>query len=527
MKIKSLLVGMLACTAMVSCTNEEVLEDNNVVNNGNVKESYIAVGLNYATAGSRATEDPTFAAGSTDENAVKDITFFFFDVNGAAYAVDGTENFLVKDYTEGTVNKGDVNIEEISAPVLLIEESKNVPPQKVLAVLNAPEALKKTMSLTALQAEVGAYNTITEGQKTYFVMSNSVYKNAASGAEVVATDITAANVCSSAEKANANPVQIYVERVAAKVAVTASNFDVEDVKSYDTGITTADGTAIYAKVIGWQITNVKSQAQLLKKIDAQSWTDANLGFAWNDAANFRSYWANTASTGECTHPHNWAALTDEAARYYYENTGETKSQLLVAATFVNADGTDINEEIAEWYGAKYTLSGLKTNIANAVASQIYVKSDDGKSATSITSDYITFYQEDQDAPEKRYLCYATLDEEAAEGKTFVKADGETEMKVAEINAILNAIQPAKIWFKGGYYFLNVQHLGEEGTPAEYGIVRNHVYDVTIKNIDGLGTPVYDPTKIIIPEKPQDDASSIAAQINVLSWKIVKNEVALN
>ena len=60
----------------------------------------------------------------------------------------------------------------------------------------------------------------------------------------------------------------------------------------------------------------------------------------------------------------------------------------------------------------------------------------------------------------------------------------------------------------------------------YGLVRNHWYQITLDNLNGLGTPVYDPDKIIKTEKPDTDESYIAAKINVLAWNIKTQNVTL-
>lgn len=100
------------------------------------------------------------------------------------------------------------------------------------------------------------------------------------------------------------------------------------------------------------------------------------------------------------------------------------------------------------------------------------------------------------------------------------------MDCNELKAELAGIQPALIWNKGGYYYLTIKHLGAAGKTAEYGLVRNHVYTVEVSGIEGLGTPVYDPDEIIIPEQVEHVTSNIAARINVLSWKIVSQSVTL-
>ena len=536
MKIKSLLIGMLACSAMVACTNEDVIDNGNE-NKG--KESYLAVNLKSAHTASRAASD-TYADGTEAENAVSKVLFFFFNASDQAYLVDGTKSFIEKGIKMNANDPEDDNVEEISDEILVIEKSQTVPPQKILAILNAPEALKANASLSELQGKIEAYN----GTSGAFVMSNSVYKHAATGEVVVATELAAENICASQADAVANPVDIYVERVAAKVQVTAKYGD--GATSFNTGIKTAEGDEIYAVVKGWEVTNIKSQAYLLKNID-KTWTDDALGFTWNDAPYFRSYWANTTAAAWNTPKHPWtwnqvdnAATGDNNFEYYYENTdansadvaydeignvikgSHNKSQLLVAATFVDKGGKNI--QIAEWYGQKYTIPNLKIAIANAVKSQIFVKGTNG-TAVSITDADIDFFQEDYDKPDNRYLSYAKL-VAASESKSFVGPDGTTILTKDQVNTLLKSVRPAKIWNEGGYYYMDIKHLGKTSTTGEYGLVRNHVYDITIDGIHGLGTPVYDPEMIITPERPESDESYIAAEINVLAWRVVSQTVTL-
>ena len=79
-----------------------------------------------------------------------------------------------------------------------------------------------------------------------------------------------------------------------------------------------------------------------------------------------------------------------------------------------------------------------------------------------------------------------------------------------------------------YYWLDIKHLGNTGSTAEYGIVRNHVYKVNITDIKGFGTPIYDPEQdFITPEKPEDIVTYVSAQINILSWRVVDGNYNLN
>ena len=70
-------------------------------------------------------------------------------------------------------------------------------------------------------------------------------------------------------------------------------------------------------------------------------------------------------------------------------------------------------------------------------------------------------------------------------------------------------------------------MGKPKSIAEYGIVRNHSYQVELGSIKGFGTPVYDPDKKIVPVVPSDDLTYLAARINVLSWRVVPSKVNLD
>jgi hypothetical protein len=44
---------------------------------------------------------------------------------------------------------------------------------------------------------------------------------------------------------------------------------------------------------------------------------------------------------------------------------------------------------------------------------------------------------------------------------------------------------------------------------------------------GFGTPVYNPDHVITPEDPDEQpAANLAAQINILSWSVVSQNVTL-
>ena len=561
MKIKRLLIGMLACSAMVACTNEDVLEDNGQQIAKN--DSYLSIRLVNPVSSSRAA----FENGEANEGKVSAARFYLFDANGGAYTIKDAQNLDVN-YVSTTVSPGapdqkdGSNVETICNAVIVINKSQVAPPASIVAVLNPPTELgTASLSLQQLQhanmaANYASIKTVdANGATVYtapyigenkFVMTNSVHIDA-NNEMLVATPIEAVNIQTDAEKAKKNPVQIYVERIASKVRVKpnteGTNVSVNNnVVTIPTGVKDANKNDITAQIKGWRVTNITESSNLLKSLD-ESYTFATTGWTgWND---HRSYWANT--TAAPVHKWTFNDLTLSANGgydYYNENTKNAEgsnSQLLVAAEFL-VNG--VKTTIAEWFGVKYTLDDLKTAIAGTLTKQIYVKGEDN-ALVSITGANIDFYQETdivKDAPEKRYLSYATyLAKDANEAAIKYYDAAGTELTENDLNTIFKNVQPAKIWAAGGYYYVDIEHHSitetvteGEGEAAvtknikksENALVRNHLYDIKISALSGLGTPVYDPDKIITPEKPGTDDSYIAAQVNVLAWKVVSQDVTL-
>jgi hypothetical protein len=543
-------MAALAALAIVGCNKELGNTELPEVNG----ESAV-LKVNLKAAGTMTKADPgTYEYGTDDESAVNTVNFYFFAANGSAYPVVTGSNTIAwtpGDLTSSTA-KPSVSVEAVSDVVLVIKQSQTALPAKVVAVINQTQDFKNldlaTFGATALDA------LKTNGGA--FVMSNAVY---ADGNVVVnATDILPENIFTSADglgeagsvidankvsSLNINPVDIYVERVAAKVKVAANtgvNLEKIPVMNGNTQMVDADDNKVYVKVLGWDVTNYTTEARLLKDINP-AW---NRGYAWNDAADFRSYWAST--TAQPAHTHTFEDLIGKNMKvkenYYFENTlpvgngvntlasaaGDNQTpQLLVAAQLVNEAGNAVR--LAKWYNVLYTIDGLKTAMVNQVASKLYVVdsvTEDGFGGTkttyrSVNVGDVTFVQTAHTAKEKRYeVNMVALDKEyySPEG-----AKEGTALTEAQVEAIIAGVDPAQMWETGyTYYFLNIKHFGNDT-----GLVRNHVYSVVLDGVGSFGTPVFDPKEIIVPEVPKDQpAANLAAQINILSWSVVSQNVTL-
>jgi hypothetical protein len=188
---------------------------------------------------------------------------------------------------------------------------------------------------------------------------------------------------------------------------------------------------------------------------------------------------------------------------------------------VNAAGEA--QEIVNWYGKDYIgEDNLKDVVANTLKSLYFF--GDGYTFTGLTpADLKCVARNSNDT--NAFEVYFQLSNNGSQ-KHWYKYEGGNynAISVDALNAALAEVQPALVYNDGmTYYWLDIKHLGNTGSTTEYGIVRNHVYKVNITDIKGYGTPIYDPEQdFITPEKPKDIETYVAAQINILSWRVVEN-----
>ena len=520
--MKKYLFLAVAALGFAACAEKGLDND---PQNGELEQSYVAITLASSDMNTKAAGD--YEEGLAEERAVKSAYVFFFK-DGAAFPVafnDGTStnsgscNYLKVDLTGNT--SAMPNVSDVKDAVLVLQNYKGEYPNQIVAVLNWDPTAQASYTLENLQAKVAGLGNNNTG----FVMSNAVYADNAKQI-VDAVDLTIENIGKTAADALANPVKIHVERVAAKVVFTAASngkFAVEK---------EIEGKPVYAQIKGFELYNDYQESWLIKRINP-SWTD--LGFNWNDADWFRSYWAQ--SLGKSFEENTFAWKTDNTDIngfvYCGENTrtwtaeADVRTKVVVKAQLVDADGNPF--EVVNWYGKDYIGEDeLKTVVANTLKNTYF--SGDGQTFTGLTPEDIKCVARDVNE-EKAYEVYFQLSGTGAT-KYWYKYENGSYNKIADaatLNTTLAAVQPALVYKNGmTYYWTEIKHLGAAGKTAEYGVVRNHVYKVNITDITGYGTPVYNGTTgFITPEKPKDITTYVAAQINILSWRVVANDYQLN
>lgn len=554
MRLSNFLVTFSACALFAACANDEMPGGNNLPQ-GNGEQAFIAVRLAAPNAMTRAFQD-----GKNEENAVTTARFYFFNNEGTAVTVDNSVNYkdvttTFSDATSPADESG--NVEEISNAVLVLENA-TVWPEKMVVVLNPPTELNASKSLSDLRAAADDYASEESGK---FVMSNAVYATS-SGTQVDAVDL-AGYITNNKDAAEGNPVTVYVERVLARVDVACTS-SLETDKTDGTGTqqneingySGENGTnEIQAVIKGWTLANRNSQSHLLKSLstwnNSTTFTVGNGSWAftnWNDATNHRSYWAYTDDvTADKLANDSYAKISEDNSTfaetaYCQENTGDGAATELVAIAELQVDGQ--KTDIAKYAGQYWTVNNLLTQFANQIlAGKIYYKANAGDpSATALPAGALKLRPRNSTETSTVAAYEAVLDLKAdyQTGYTFYSdADGSDELQLTEVQDILNDYK-ALYWHEGKtYYHTTIKHTLNSLTKD--GVVRNHLYKVNLTGVTGLGTPIpgtssTDPgddpgdddpdDKPIDPEDPKDENSYLAAEINILSWNVIGQNVEL-
>ena len=572
---------MLACTALVGCTNEDV------VNNENEKgqQAYMAVTIvNPVGMNSRGTVgNSEFVNGTANENAVNKVDFYFYDQNG---------NYLRKGITAnnptGTENTQPNNVEKVYSAVLVLETTENTQPHNVLAVINnsdTDEFIGKSLKDAKTIISNSYLNT-----SSAFLMTNSSY-NGTDVSETFATKIDpATSLFATAEAAKEAPVKIYVERLATKVKVeTPANGTANDIP-VQSGEGDIKQSTLTINVLGWGLNATNKSSFWIKNINT-AWanTDADF-FVWNAADYHRSYWAMSPNYLNGIYAVEGQVVPENSSVTYY-----TPAELLKlddSGKPVITDGKAESLKLVNDGGnnmVQYCMENTSTS--GKLADRAYVTAATHVIVLARIGDGATTYYKYNGVmyDETNYKAAVLRDIQAYHGQIYVDANKTTPLAVTHIavqaiNAtddvtylnVTPAEQTTKFYkengaeiafaailtetstnegattttpiildaegFNGGmmYYNIPIEHLNgswytkdasgkkvyvEDPKEAVFGVVRNHYYQMEVNKIENLGTGIYNPNKPIIPST-DPDKYYLAAELNVLAWHVVSQGVDL-
>lgn len=595
---KYLCIGALGL-GLWSCSSDEPVSTEIPKFDGN--QALMNISIMAPSDGTRADGGGVdYTPGSDDENYVRKLNFYFYDRAGEyVTCYEGAT------YDPSTNETGSALVEEIgSSRIVLTDLLGQNYPSYMIAVINFGTSTTGTpdnrfkKSLHAIANETRDSNpwTIREGKITDFVMTSATHSNNSEDFGYYATPITEENFALQPVNSkpgdtwddvalNAKPVQIYVERLAAKVQVSFPGY---------TLVTAEDGTGYYqvtlpntysidgvdtrlnVRLYGWGVNGQAKKVKYLKAVNDNP-TPFSTTDGWDYSGSNRCYWAKTPGygvnkysssfndvenkSGNSYTPDNDDAAKDEPLTYISWNTvkendfkkGSTTAyvmphteegaqinltgnqirhsaltEILLAGQIVDDEGKPVTLfQLSESY---YTKDGVINYLLNAAGSHIWKKTADNKFETIAASDVDVKYGYDGTF---RIVITNT-------GETWYLDDmgSQTYVDAAAVADEINAYLPdhQSYCYNDGmlYYNIPIRHLrplpAVDATDKAiktgmYGVVRNHWYQVSVGAIKNLGHSVYRPDEHIIP--PSDETRyMIGSNVRILSWRIVKSTAEL-
>lgn len=498
MKMKKFIWGILACMALCACSDESSNvtdvngSDTVVFPNG---EAYVNVRIVNAGATTRAADgNYEDADASTDEGAVTNAKFYFYDQNGA---------FVTKaDVWEGGKDSNQSeNIElEGNTVIVLRGLTETTFPKYLVTVLNTSDDFEAGKTLgeveKTLMAGQGIYRNVEKG----FIMSTTSYKNGLASDKGLplyfVTEITENNFAKEPAKAEySSPVSVYVERLAAKVKLDVDNESLEPITDgatkgmYKLNITVAGNqndqgtiesgtsgnndlgigaTDVFVKFIGWGLNATAKDSYLAKNVDIE-WEDNKFNLwesAWSKGAYYRSFWGKSYNYGENNYPEGaWDASkgdqgTDsDNSEYLKYITAESCGKQIGTVDYC-AENTN-TAEIAKNRAAVTSIL-LKAQVCDKDGEGLYLVRYKGmlfKRADFLkyvlNSQGIDLYYQDKNDDSK----YIQIDEDYVD---LVDNGGDGKVKVQ-----LKALQEGTHLYKKGEMVGDVQTWVEETNFTEY------------------------------------------------------------
>ena len=589
MKTKYLLIAALAGLALVGCNKEAGKDDGPVEG----EKSYMAFNIiapNSMTKGSVGS--PEFD-GIEAESKLDNI-FFFFYVNNA-FLCEGKVLTTLDGFQFGSATSGNT-VEKSGSKAVVVLETNGTKPNGVLCFINLDPTDRAAIRGKTLPDALAYTNKDRSGIKHiqfgyesggtfYFTMSNSVY--CSSSKYVQAYPVTGANCASSEALAVADPVTIYVDRIAAKVSTVTYN-TAADAYNFNDGAHAYDIT-----LLNWGLNATNRTAFYTKNVDA-AWVTSASAWMGNTSGEHRMFWeqdpnyrtADAASSAFPNKANDFVGNEDNSPLWYFSYNQITKSaeEAAVAAkkfnhndsgpyqysgglvrnycfpnTFGDAfkanfrrvgthvlvvaqakmDGTA--KTFYEYNGAHYVEADYNTAaLANINAStQLYYYDSGTTSYKALDAAHVKIAKAIVNASNEIVETSGVSDGYVSVFPTLAKSElffynttttayetiSDAQYKQAFTTDI---VERANCYTDGlMYYCVPIEHLAASSEAyGVHGMVRNHDYRVTVTGVSTLGKGIYDPAEPIVPgDKSQK--WYLAAKININAWHVVTQNTVLS
>lgn len=362
--------------------------------------------------------------------------------------------------------------------------------------------------------------------------------------------------------------------------VTVAGGDNIDQPDFDPNIAE---TKLYAKFSNWGLNVTAKNSYVSKNLD--EWDATTKFAAWGNTANwnvpqfFRSYWGKSVDYGTDinTNTHNFITYNDLTVPFAM---GENADKAAYCNEYTNTPDK-INTTVTEYVdGVSTQTPRVDPSKVTSVLLQAELCDETGEPLTMVLHNGVLFFEESYiayvinlagpfytrsvDAENDNTVVYtkytsttglscthddATYTEVVCDPTeltgvelyklkaTATTAGSDDDFEAVSLADFANAITAAQekltasLYNKGAmFYNIPIEHQALNGNNIDmegyYGVVRNHWYKLNITKIHRIGIAVNDPDQIIIP-KPETPEYYLGADINILSWKVVNQDVPLN
>lgn len=575
---------VLLASVFASCSSDEPTAPEDRFDGSYDGQAYMRVRISMADDAAARAGD--FETGTDEEQAIKEIGLKFYNSDGSFYGyglpvTNPTDTSTPIDNVDGTIEDA----------VIVLQINSNAPkPTHVVAYVNCGDSWKQTNSepnIDIIDGDKQIKESITTeySGKTHYAMTSSNYYGTGSGDEThlgYRTPVNHDSFKSTEEEAMAStvPVNIYVERLAAKVKVnTVDNMNPKTIEN--------NGYTLNFVIDGYSLGGVNNESYYIKKLDS-SWKDASPWDGWNAPEWHRCYWAWDINYDNAisNHPeldyvsYNKVenSLDESKTSWLYtaENTMKGMSEsgtqgvqttelnrylfqpfaYVIGHYEVTKDGTPVTDDnLYEYAGKILPQEAMLTYMQQMIGTVLYTKDGDTYNGVNLATEgfvELGSYQYGDEGNKKTdasLVCLQLTDigkEAIANGNYYIKKQNETEPNKydyveateTEVVPLLKQSDTQAYGFKYdvgrrgylAYFPILIKHLNtgigiNTDEIGYYGVVRNHCYYITINKIEGLGIGIFNTEVDIIP-KDKIKPLYLAAKFNVLSWKVVNQSVDL-
>lgn len=575
-KGKWTLLSLALSLGMVGCSESNLPDVNPDVIDPNGTRTLTFVISNASDHMTRGDDDAVFREGKENESKVDNLLLVFFDKNGKFFTA--AEPLFDKGSAGGTDHTQEgMYITQTGQVAIRAKDGDK--PTHVLCIINGKgkkfsddikyadytlnevdlsrAKISKDEMLKLYHTFAASLNDDATGPAEPLMMTNSVYVTTKAGEDPEAEPVqTLYDITEIDEKCFIYPddprlvtgeiipkVHIDVERVNAVVTVK-SELDGKDAEGED---------AIKSSkiMIGGEVKTVKPEIQnigfgqlarkshLIKSLEGRETYDV---LNWESKLYPRSYWATSPVLTPWNEKDKDGRFLDSNSDYEYftfnqyaegdvltyypqENT-TTEPTCVVLTAILKDDKENVLEDMIDISGNRKSFMTVE-DFKKHVATELQKKSltfkyvdDDGQ--TVVSDDWAPYVKlkRTENPEDKSFHMVAYI--EPVVGIC-------DEVYAIPANEELSHMDPV-LYYKGGmcYYYVEIKHdlsrIADEDGNLErvFGVVRNHAYEVTLKTLKGLGSPIYDPNVEIIPDRP-DEILELEAEIHPLKWKVVKQD----